>query len=483
MIEVYHRIMTSSSKVFVHTIGCQMNVYDSERMLQQLHVLSFSAIDVIDDADVIILNTCAIREKAVQKVYSFLGRLTALKRKRPDVRVIVAGCVAQQMGRNLVDRFSTIDIVLGTHAVHRLPEYLERLSRDGGPVIDTEMTADIPEFPADMPILQQTTASRHVTIMRGCDNFCAYCVVPYVRGMEISRRPEDIIHEIKMLVRSGVKEVILLGQNVNSYGIKEGLVSFPQLLQQVNELNGLERIRFVTSHPKDLSEDLMNSFARLDKLCNHIHLPVQSGSNRILATMNRKYTREIYMHKVEKLRAISPGIAVTTDIIAGFPGETDDDFAQTLDLMTTVGFDHIFAFVYSDRPDTPASRFSDKVPEPVKGSRLRRALKTQEEITRQVYRRLIGHVFPVLVEGYSKNQLKSDGVSPLPHLELSGRTPENRIVNFYVHAPGPGADTDLFNGRIRSVRIDRACENSLQGTALDEADHCIASKGGQVYVA
>jgi tRNA-2-methylthio-N6-dimethylallyladenosine synthase len=475
--------MTATSKVFVQTIGCQMNVYDSERMLQQLYVLSFSATESIDDADVIILNTCAIREKAVQKVYSFLGRLTALKKSRPAVRIVVAGCVAQQMGANLVDRFPFIDIVLGTHAVHRLPEYMERLLRDGGPVIDTEMTTDIPRFPADMPALPISNTSRHVTIMRGCDNFCTYCVVPYVRGREVSRLPEDIIHEIKMLVRSGVKEVTLLGQNVNSYGIKEGLASFSQLLKQVNEVNGLERIRFVTSHPKDLSEDLMNSFARMDKLCNHIHLPVQSGSNRILAKMNRKYTREIYMHKVEKLRAITPGIAVTTDIIAGFPGETDDDFEQTIDLMTAVGFDHIFAFVYSDRPDAPASRFPEKVPETIKGLRLRRALKTQETITRQVYGRLIGHVFPVLVEGYSKNQLKSNRSMSLSQIELSGRTPENRIVNFSVCASGPGADKDLFNGRIHNVRIDRACENSLQGTALDAADHCIASKGGRTYVA
>jgi len=460
-----------------------MNVYDSERMLQQMHVLSVFATDVIDDADVIIINTCAIREKAVQKVYSFLGRLTAIKRKRQDVRVIVAGCVAQQMGSLLIQRFPFIDIVLGTHAVHRLPEYLKRLDRDGGPVIDTEMTADIPEFPADMPVLPQNTVSRHVTIMRGCDNFCTYCVVPYVRGREVSRRPEDIIAEIKMLVSAGVKEVTLLGQNVNSYGIKEGLVSFPQLLEQVNDLGGLERIRFVTSHPKDLSEDLMNSFARLDKLCNHIHLPVQSGSNWILAKMNRKYTREIYMDTVIKLRAISPGIAVTTDIIAGFPGETDDDFAQTIDLMTSVEFDHIFAFVYSDRPDTPASRIPEKVADPVKGERLRRALEIQEGITRQAYSRLIGRVFPVMVEGYSKNQLKSGGVVQWPQIELSGRTSENRIVNFYAPTPDPEADMDFSNGRIQNVRIDRACENSLWGTAVKQDDLCITPKKGEAYVA
>ena len=319
--------------------------------------------------------------------------------------------------------------------------------------------------------------------MRGCDNFCTYCVVPYVRGREVSRRPEDIIAEIKMLVNSGVKEVTLLGQNVNSYGIKEGLVSFPRLLRQVNDLIGLERIRFVTSHPKDLSKDLMIMFARLDKLCNHIHLPVQSGSNRILAKMNRKYSREIYMDKVEKLRAISPGIAVTTDIIAGFPGETEDDFAQTIDLMTTVGFDHIFAFAYSDRPETPASRFSEKVPDPVKGERLRRALEIQEGVTRQEYSRLIGRVFPVMVEGYSKNQLKSGGVTQWPQIELSGRTSENRIVNFYARASGPEAAMDFSNGRIQNVRIERACENSLWGTAVKQDDLCIAPKGGEAYVA
>lgn len=460
-----------------------MNVYDSDRMLQQMNAAGFSAADAAAAADVIVLNTCAIRGKAVQKVYSFLGRLTALKRQRPHIRVIVAGCVAQQAGRGLVDRFSFIDIVLGTHAVHRLPEYLERVSRDGGPVIDTKMTPDIPEFPQNIPALPPIAASRYVTIMRGCDNFCTYCVVPYVRGREVSRRPEDIVREIETMARSGVKEITLLGQNVNSYGIKEGLVSFPQLLEKINIIGGLERIRFVTSHPKDLSKDLMNMFARLDKLCNHIHLPVQSGSNRILAKMNRKYTREIYMDKVDNLRAISPGIAVTTDIIAGFPGETEDDFAQTIDLMTTVGFDHIFAFAYSDRPETPAFRFPEKAPDPVKKERLRRALETQEGITRQAYGRLIGRVFPVMVEGYSKNQIKSGGVKQLHDIELSGRTSENRIVNFCVRAQGPGADIDFSSGRIQNVKIERACENSLRGTAVDPGDLFIAPKGGEAYVA
>jgi tRNA-2-methylthio-N6-dimethylallyladenosine synthase len=473
----------TAHKIFIHTIGCQMNVYDSDRMLQQMNTAGFLSTDAVAAADVIVLNTCAIREKAVQKVYSFLGRLTALKRQRPHIRVIVAGCVAQQAGRALVDRFSFIDIILGTHAVHRLPEYLERVSRDGGPVIDTKMTADIPEFPRNMPVLPPIAASRYVTIMRGCDNFCTYCVVPYVRGREVSRRPEDIIREIETMVRSGANEITLLGQNVNSYGIKEGLVSFPRLLEKINIIDGLERIRFVTSHPKDLSKDLMNMFARLDKLCNHIHLPVQSGSNRILAKMNRKYTREIYMDKVEKLRAISPGIAVTTDIIAGFPGETEDDFAQTIDLMTTVGFDHIFAFAYSDRPETPASRFPEKVPDPVKGERLRRALEIQEGITRQAYRRLIGQVIPVMVEGYSKNQLKSGGGTQWPQIELSGRTSENRIVNFHARAQGPGADIDFSSGRIQHVKIERACENSLWGTAVDPGNLFIAPKGGEAYVA
>ncbi len=470
--------------VFIHTIGCQMNVYDSHRMLQQLNVEGVAATNDIETADVIIINTCAIREKAVQKVYSFLGRLKFLKQQRPHIQVVVAGCVAQQMGTRLVDRFPFIDIVLGTHAVHRLPGCIKRVREEGGPVTDTEMSTEIPEFPKDMPIEPTLRApSRYVTIMRGCDNYCTYCVVPYVRGREVSRRPEDILYEVRTLVQSGVKEITLLGQNVNSYGIKEGLVSFPQLLQQINAVDGLERIRFVTSHPKDLSEELMNSFASLHKLCNHIHLPVQSGSNGILKSMNRKYTREMYMEKVEKLRKISRGIAVTTDLIAGFPGEEDDDFDQTLDLMRSVEFDHIFAFIYSDRPGTPASRFPGKVPEPVKRQRLIRALELQSEITRETYGRLIGRIFPVMVEGYSKKQLKPDQTGRPFDIELSGRTPENRIVNFSMRHFDPAANPDFSQGIVQHVRIERACENSLVGTPVDEDGRKVAPKGGRFYAA
>jgi tRNA-2-methylthio-N6-dimethylallyladenosine synthase len=476
--------MMTAYSVFIHTIGCQMNVYDSHRMLQQLHIEGFLAAENIETADAIIINTCAIREKAVQKVYSFLGRLRPLKRRRPHIQIIVAGCVAQQMGTLLVDRFPFIDIVLGTHAVHRLPAWIKRVREEGGPVMDTEMTAEIPEFPKDMPIEPAAdTPSRYVTIMRGCDNYCTYCVVPYVRGREVSRRPEDILHEVRTLAASGVKEITLLGQNVNSYGIKEGLVSFPQLLQKISAVEDLERIRFVTSHPKDLSEELMNSFARIDKLCNHIHLPVQSGSNRVLKTMNRKYTREMYMEKVERLREISRGIAVTTDLIAGFPGEEEEDFEQTLDLMTSVEFDHIFAFIYSDRPGTPASGFPGKVPEPVKRQRLRRALELQSEITKKTYRRLIGRIFPVMVEGYSKNHLKPDQTGRPSDIELSGRTSENRIVNFFMRHSDPAADPDFSKGHIQQVRIERACENSLWGTSVDEDGREITPKGGNFYAA
>ncbi|PIP38636.1 MAG: tRNA (N6-isopentenyl adenosine(37)-C2)-methylthiotransferase MiaB [Desulfobacterales bacterium CG23_combo_of_CG06-09_8_20_14_all_51_8] len=468
-------------KFYINTIGCQMNVYDSAQMASVLKQKNYQPCDSFLTADLIIVNTCAIREKAEQKVYSFLGRLTPLKKKNPGLKVVVAGCVAQQQGVRITERFPQVDLVLGTHMVHRLPEFLEAIEAAAQPLIETGMTKTIGE-PASAIEKQASghDVSAFVTIMRGCDNYCTYCVVPYVRGREISRRPESILGEIRALVAVGVREITLLGQNVNSYGVKEGMTSFPELLTMVNDIEGLERIRFVTSHPKDLSDDLVSAFGNLEKLCNHIHLPVQSGSDRILKKMNRRYTRSEYLEKIDKLRRVSPDIAITTDFIVGFPGETDADFLDTLTLMETVQYDTAFAFEYSDRHEAPASRFSDKISGPVKNERVQRLFALQKEITRKNRRLLEGKVFSALIEGESRNQLKKSGTSAA--VQLAGRTSENRIVNFDFPCHW-GIDFDLLKGQTVNVEIVDVLSNSLRGVLTRRQIEYLKSKGGHSHVA
>jgi tRNA-2-methylthio-N6-dimethylallyladenosine synthase len=311
--------------------------------------------------------------------------------------------------------------------------------------------------------------------MRGCDNYCTYCVVPYVRGREISRRPENIIGEIKGLVLSGVREVTLLGQNVNSYGIKEGLCSFPELLELVNEIEGLSRIRFTTSHPKDLSDELISVFARLEKLCGHIHLPVQSGSNSVLKRMNRKYTRELYLKKIERLRKALPGIAITSDVIVGFPGETEDDFAATLDLVKKVEFDGLFTFAYSDRKNAPAAGFSDKISGSEKNERLKKLLELQEHYTVKKNRALVGSIESVLVEGLSKKQDTEGCEDDSAGFHWSGRTSANKIVNF--------TDENPLAGKIISVKIEKAFSHSLRGIPVNPKQASFMDAGEESYAA
>jgi tRNA-2-methylthio-N6-dimethylallyladenosine synthase len=458
-----------------------MNVYDSGKMLDLLGQFNYSQTDSIENADLIIVNTCAIREKAVQKVHSFIGRLNSLKKRKKGLKIVIAGCVAQQQGQVLMNRFPQIDVILGTHAIHRLPDLIYEVENKGTPVIDINMR-DVPfEFDISQQLFRNyTDISRFVTIMRGCDNYCTYCVVPYVRGREVSRRPDDILNEINALVRSGIKEITLLGQNVNSYGIKENSRTFPELLEIVNAVEGLERIRFVTSHPKDLSDELIKSFSMLEKLCNHIHLPVQSGSNRILNLMNRKYTQEQYIEKIEKLRTISPDIAISTDIIVGFPGENNEDFDKTLQLIHTVRFDNLFVFEYSDRPDTPSSNYFDKLPVSIKNQRLQDVLLLQKRLSKEKNRLLIGKNFSVLVEGCSKKQLKQNSELDLSEVELSGRTSENRIVNFILKTEC-GLDIEALKGQIIKLKIDRVNSNSLKGTPLE--NHLLKRKGDLLNVA
>ena len=437
-----------------------MNIYDSDQIQRILKTHGYDATPFLETADLIIMNTCSIREKAEQKVFSFLGRLTALKRKKLDMILGVGGCVAQQEGKNILDRMPHLDFVFGTRAINRLPDIIGRVTKKRDRIVDIDMTAEPEAGRAITKGDNLGATARFVTIMRGCDNYCAYCVVPYVRGRETSRRLERVLEEIRVLVDSGVREVTLLGQNVNSYGKKEGLCSFPQLLSHVNDIQGLERIRFTTSHPKDFSEDLIDAFRDLDKLCNHIHLPVQSGSNRILNRMNRKYCWEDYLEKLEKLRKVCPEIAITTDIIVGFPGETRQDFNETLELIKSVKYDSLFAFKYSDRAYAPASAFLDKVSEAEKKERLAQVLGLQKTYTIQQNQALVNTVQAVLVDGYSKKHHKMDGV------QWSGRTTTNKIVNF-VDDDGIEIDKKNRVGDLVPIRIERALSHSLWGRPVE----------------
>jgi tRNA-2-methylthio-N6-dimethylallyladenosine synthase len=469
-------------KLHINTIGCQMNVYDSEQITARLHLLGYTPTARVEDADLVILNTCSIREKAEQKAFSFLGRLAKLKRIKPHLMVGVCGCVAQQEGQKIVERMPHVDFVLGTQAIHRLPAAIERIEKQGCRIVDVDMNQEINDT-VDMATLPKPhDVSRFVTIMRGCDNFCTYCVVPYVRGRESSREPEKIVNEIKSLIANGVREVTLLGQNVNSYGQKQDLCDFPALLKQINDIDGLLRLRFTTSHPKDLSDDLIGAFQSMEKLCQHIHLPVQSGSNDVLSRMNRRYTREKYLEKVVKLRDVCPQIAITSDIIVGFPGETRADFEQTKALVQQVGFDSLFAFVYSDRPNTPSGRFKEKVGEAEKKQRLQEVFDLQTGITQKIHARMMGSVQEVLVEGYSKKQISETQVREPVLTQWTGRTTGNKIVNFIVKNDAC-IDTRVEIGKMIRVRIEKTFPHSLWGSVVTCDSGNTLAKGEESYAA
>jgi len=438
--------------LYIETFGCQMNERDSEIMAQLLGEQAYLQTDQPELADVVVVNTCSIRGKAAHKAYSCFGRYKKLKEKKPDLILAVTGCVAQQDGAALLERMPYIDIVMGPQAIYTLPSLVAAARRDKMPQVVTDLSAEfvIPPF---LPSLAEGPAhKRFITIMQGCDNFCTYCVVPYTRGREISRNFADIMGEATHLVSHGVKEITLIGQNVNSYG-KKGAhrqsQGFPELLRAVAGIDGLERLRFTTSHPKDLSEELMRCFVEIPSLCPHFHLPVQSGSNSILSRMNRKYTIEAYLDKVARLREYRPDIALTTDIIVGFPGETDDDFAATMQVMETVQYHGSYSFKYSDRPNAKAADFPDKVAEEVKTERLARLQARQEEIALALKQAEIGRIVEVMVEGASK----------APANQWSGRTGSNQIVNF-------SCASQLVPGDLLMVEIEGACQNSLRGKMI-----------------
>lgn len=429
-----------------------MNVHDSERIGVLLERAGYDATDLVQDADLIIINTCSIREKAAQKVYSALGRLEAIKRDNPALIIGIGGCLAQQWGEKFFKKAPCLDLVFGTQNIQRLPELLKTVESRRTRVADTAVEkGDGLERTRFLPKAGQISA--FITVMRGCDNFCSYCIVPYLRGREVSRELADILEEVETLADHGVKEITLLGQNVNSYGKNlPQRVFFHDLIKKISNVNGIERIRFTTSHPKDLSLDLMRCFIEADKMCEHIHLPVQSGSDKILQAMNRGYTRADYLRKVIELRSMCPEICITSDVIVGFPGETEADFEETIDLMETVRFDGLFSFKYSEREETAAAKLANKVSESVKSERLQRLQTLQELYTLENNQSMIGKRVNVLVEGRSRN-------SPA---EVMGRTRTNRIVNF-------NGGLELV-GKTEAVLIVEAYQHSLRGERLSNKE-------------
>jgi tRNA-2-methylthio-N6-dimethylallyladenosine synthase len=436
--------------LYIQTFGCQMNVHDSEQMAALLAQVGYKMTDNLKLADLILLNTCSIREKAAHKVYSELGRLGKLKEQNPDLIIGVGGCLAQHLGTKFHKKVGHLDFVFGTHNIHRLPQLVAAIRKKRGKITEVDFHKSLNSIGVFAPP-QSGAVSAFVTIMQGCNNFCAYCVVPYLRGPEMSRPPDDIIEEIKKLADCGIREVTLLGQNVNSYGktLGNGL-NFTALIKKIGKIYGIERIRFTTSHPRDLSEKLINCFAEEEKLCEHIHLPVQSGSNRILALMNRGYTVEEYMKKVDHLRKLSPQISITSDIIVGFPGETQNDYQETIDMMEKIRFDSTFSFKYSERKGTAAQKLEGRIEECEKLRRLKQLQALQDQHTLEANLALEGSQQELLVEGKSKNSEN----------DLMGRTSCWKIVNFK-------SESELTGKRVK-VKISKVYLHSLRGKIVDD---------------
>lgn len=431
-----------------------MNENDTEKMYILLSD-EYEPTSNPESADLILINTCSVREKPQHKVYSEAGRYKSLKKKNPELIIGITGCVAQQEGENLIKKLPYVDLVLGTQGFYFIKIALEIFKKTKKPFVLTELKPDFkPPLILEKennPVFTDKKVTAFVTIMQGCDNFCSYCIVPYVRGREKSRSPEDILKEVENLVKKGVREVTLLGQNVNSYGLKEkGYPDFAELLEMVSQIDGLWRIRFTTSHPKDLSDKLIKVMAENSKICHHIHLPLQAGSNRILKKMNRKYTKEEYLEKIRKLKTAIPDIGITTDIIVGFPGETEEDFKDTLDMLEKVRYQEIFSFKYSDRPFTLAQKLNNKISEEEKERRLKIVHDTQAKITKEIYESYIGKEVEVLVEDFSVKNKEM----------LMGRTSTNIIVNFKT----PRLD---LKGALVKVFIKEAGKHSLRGEYLE----------------
>lgn len=447
-----NRYKMKKPKYITVTWGCQMNEHDSENLAGMFEYMGFERTEKEEEANVVVYNTCAIRENAELKVYGNLSLLKPIKERSEDMTIVVCGCMMQQphVVEEIKKRYSHVDIVFGTHNLYQFPEMLYRHYADGeGQIIDIwDIDGQIVE---GLPTLRTFEVKSFVNIMYGCNNFCTYCIVPYTRGRERSREPEDILEEIRFLAKEGIREITLLGQNVNSYGkTLDRTYSFADLLRDVNAIDGIERIRFMTSHPKDLSDDLIDAMAELPKVCESLHLPIQSGSTNLLKKMNRHYSKEDYYTLVEKLRAKIPNIGFTTDIMVGFPGETEEDFLETLEVVEKVQYDSAFTFLYSVRKGTPAEKMKEQVPEEVKKERFQRLLEVVNRIAAERNHAYRDRVVEVLVESVSKRD----------ESKWTGRTRENKLVNFNK------GEEDLI-GKLVEVKITDPKSFSLNGVIVE----------------
>ena len=437
-------------KLYIKTFGCQMNEYDSDKMADVLRAHDgMVPTSTPEDADVILFNTCSVREKAQEKVFSDLGRARQLKALNPDLLIGVGGCVASQEGAAIIERAPYVDMVFGPQTLHRLPELMARRRSTGKPQVDISFP-EIEKFD-HLPPARVDGVSAFVSIMEGCSKYCSFCVVPYTRGEEISRGVDDVLTEIAGLAAQGVREVTLLGQNVNAFRGKAAdgeFADFALLLEYVAAIPGIERIRYTTSHPKEMTQRLIDVYARVPQLVSHLHLPVQSGSDRILAAMKRGYTVLEYKSIIRRMRAVRPDLSLSSDFIIGFPGETDADFEATMRLIDEIGFDHSFSFVYSRRPGTPAADLADPTPAAVKQQRLARLQARVEEHAAGISRAMVGRVERILVDRRARKNSE----------ELAGRTANNRVVNFAGHA--------RLIGEFADVTITRALPHSLRGEVV-----------------
>ena len=442
-----------SKKVFIKTFGCQMNEYDSDKMSDVLHAAEgYEPTQDVEEADLILFNTCSVREKAQEKVFSDLGRVKHLKAK--GVLIGVGGCVASQEGAAIIQRAPYVDVVFGPQTLHRLPQLLASRALLGKPQVDISFP-EIEKFD-HLPPARVEGASAFVSIMEGCSKYCSYCVVPYTRGEEVSRPFEDVLVEVAGLADQGVKEITLLGQNVNAYrgtmGGTAEIADFATLLEYVSDIPGIERIRYITSHPNEFTQSLIDAYATLPKLVNHLHLPVQHGSDRILMAMKRGYTAMEYKSTIKKLRAIRPDLAMSSDFIVGFPGETEDDFEKLMKLVNDVGYDTSFSFIFSPRPGTPAANLADDTPHEVKLKRLQRLQATLDDSVRAISASRLGSVQRILVEGNARKDAS----------ELMGRTECNRVVIL--------KGQPRLIGQMVDVRITETSQRSLRGEVLIQAD-------------
>ncbi len=444
---LFQELAPRNLRYYIESYGCQMNAHDSEKLAGMLSAMGYQTTQSKDEADLILFNTCCVRDHAEKRVFGNVGALKKRKEEYPGLMIGVCGCMMQQpeVAKRLYHRYPFVNLVFGTHSLHELPALMQSALQGERPLSVHDMEGDVVE---GLPVKRVPGVSASINIMYGCNNFCSYCIVPYVRGRERSRRPEHIVQEAVTLAQEGYSEIQLLGQNVNSYGKDLGDVSFAQLLRKVNEAEGIRRIRFMTSHPKDLSDELIQAMAELPKVCDHIHLPVQAGSDRILRLMNRVYTCAEYLRLVEKLRKHNPAIELTTDIIVGFPGETEEDFLDTLSLIEEVGYSAAFTFMYSPRSGTGAAAMPDQIPADVKKERLHRLNALQEQQTRKTNERYIGSVREVLVEGCDMRR------EPM----LYGKLSSFKMVYF------PGEPDKI--GSYMRVCVEKSHNNSLIGTSV-----------------